>query len=414
MESMQSREVNPSSGAATGTGEGSPVPGVHRNVLRLGGVSFFTDVSSEMIYPLVPIFLTSVLGAPLAIVGAIEGLAESTASVMRLVSGWLSDRIGRRKPFVLVGYALAVVGKPLLALAFHWPTAMFARFVDRFGKGVRSSPRDALIGQWTDPATRGRAFGFHRAADTAGAVVGPLTALALLALLGENYRLLFVLAVIPGLMGVLLLRGVGERHASPAEAASGPPQRWTDFGGRYYAFLFLCLLFAVGNSSDAFLILRARDVGLSVSEAVLAYVLYNAVYAVLSLPAGVASDRLGRRAVIGLGFAIFAVVYFGFALVDAGGYVWGLFAVYGVYMAMTEGVGRALVTDFVGARWRGTALGLYQGSMGLMLLLSSIFAGVLWDRIGPAAPFMLGGSTAALAAVLAFPLLPGRSAVNEP
>lgn len=409
------RQVKPGAREESELGESSPVPGVHRSVFRLGGVSFFADISSEMIYPLVPIFLTSVLGAPLAIVGAIEGVAESTASVMRLVSGWVSDRVGRRKPFVIVGYALAAVGKPLLALAFHWPTAMFARFVDRFGKGVRTSPRDALIGQWTDPAARGRAFGFHRAADTAGAVIGPLGALALLALLGQNYRLIFALAFVPGAISVLLLRGVGERgEPSPAEAPSAPRPKWADFGGRYHAFLFLSLLFALGNSSDAFLILRARDVGLGVSEAVLAYVLYNAVYALLAMPAGVASDRLGRRGVIALGFAIFAGVYFGFGLVGDGAYVWGLFAVYGLYMAMTEGVGRALVTDFVGARWRGTALGLYQGSMGMMILLSSIIAGVLWDQIGPAAPFLLGGSTAALAAALALPVLPRRSVVGQP
>lgn len=414
MEPMRPQEVNPSCGDASGLARGSPVPGVHRNVFRLGVVSFFADISSEMIYPLVPIFLTSVLGAPLAVVGAIEGVAESTASVMRLVSGWVSDRVGRRKPFVLVGYALAAVAKPLLALAFHWPTVMFARFADRLGKGLRTSPRDALIGQWTEPTARGRAFGFHRAADTAGAVVGPLAALALLALLGQNYRLIFVLAFIPGAIGFLLLRGVGERGASPAETPSGPRPKLSDFGGRYYMFLLLSLLFALGNSSDVFLILRARDVGLGVSEVVLAYVAYNAVYALLSLPAGVASDRLGRRGVIALGFAIFAVVYFGFAVVEAGAYVWGLFAVYGVYMAMTEGVGRALVTDFVGARWRGTALGLYQGSMGMMILLSSVIAGVLWDRIGPAAPFLLGGSTAALAAVLALAVLPRRPVMAQP
>ena len=412
---MRPQEVNPPGGDASELATGSPVPGVHRNVFRLGVVSFFADISSEMIYPLVPLFLTSVLGAPLAVVGAIEGVAESTASVMRLVSGWVSDRVGRRKPFVLVGYALAAVAKPLLALAFHWPTVMFARFVDRSGKGLRTSPRDALIGQWTEPTARGRAFGFHRAADTAGAVVGPLAALALLALLGQNYRLIFVLAFIPGAIGVLLLRGVGERGASSsAEAPSGPRPKLSDFGGRYYVFLLLSLLFALGNSSDVFLILRARDVGLGVSEVVLAYVAYNAVYALLSLPAGVASDRLGRRGVIALGFAIFAAVYFGFAVVDTGAYVWGLFAVYGVYMAMTEGVGRALVTDFVGAQWRGTALGLYQGSMGLMILLSSVIAGVLWDRIGPAAPFLLGGSTAALAAVLALAVLPRRPVMAQP
>ena len=198
----------------------SVVPGVERNVFILGVVSFFTDISSEAVYPLVPIFLTKTLGAPLAVVGAIEGVAEGTASVVRWLSGWFSDRLGQRKPFVVLGYGLAAVAKPLLALAFHWPVVLFARFVDRFGKGVRTAPRDALVAQWTERGERGRAFGFHRAVDTAGAVLGPLGALALLALLGENFRLIFVLAFIPAVLGMVLLRLVAERTPQPAAAAA--------------------------------------------------------------------------------------------------------------------------------------------------------------------------------------------------
>ncbi|MDP2948760.1 MAG: MFS transporter, partial [Chloroflexota bacterium] len=205
-------------GGAPSAARPSIVPGVERKVFILSIVSFFTDISSEMVYPLVPIFLTSVLGAPLAVVGAIEGVAESTASVLRVASGWLSDRVGKRKPFVVAGYILAAAGKLLLAVAFHWPTVLFARFVDRFGKGLRSAPRDALIAQWTEPGVRGRAFGFHRAADTAGAVLGPLAALALLALLGQNFRLIFALAVIPGVAGIVLLRSVGESATRPGDA----------------------------------------------------------------------------------------------------------------------------------------------------------------------------------------------------
>jgi len=400
-------------GGAPATGRGSIVPGVERNVFRLGIVSFFTDISSEMVYPLVPIFLTSVLGAPLAVVGAIEGVAESTASVLRVASGWLSDRVGKRMPFVVAGYILAAAGKLLLAVAFHWPTVLFARFVDRFGKGLRSAPRDALIAQWTEPGVRGRAFGFQRAADTAGAVLGPLGALALLALLGQNFRLIFALAVIPGVAGVILLRSVGESAARPGDAKPREEMKLARFGRGYYAFLLISLVFALGNSSDAFLILRSRDLGLGVSEAVLAYVVYNVSYSLLAMPAGIASDRLGRRNVMGLGFAIFAAVYLGFAVIDAGAYVWLLFPIYGVYMALTEGVGRALVSDFVGGEWRGTALGLYQGGMGLMILLSSILAGVLWDQVGPAVPFFLGGSTAALACVLVVALLPRGQIVGR-
>jgi MFS family permease len=389
----------------------SPVPGVERNVFILGIVSFFTDISSEAVYPLVPMFLTTTLSAPLAVVGIIEGVAESAASGLRWPSGWLSDRLGRRKPLMVLGYGMAAVAKPLLALAFHWPVVLFARFVDRFGKGLRSAPRDALVAQWTDRRERGRAFGFHRAVDSAGAVLGPLGALALLAVLGENFRLIFLLAFIPAALGIVLLRLVAERAAQPpaAPTAIGEPRgRGMRFGRAYYAFLIVSLVFAFGNSSDAFLILRSRDLGLGVSEAVLAYVTYNVTYSALSMPAGIASDRLGRRNVIGLGFAIFAAVYLGFAVIDSGAYVWLLFPVYGVYMALTEGVGKALVSDLVAEERRGSALGLYQGGVGLMALLSSVMAGLLWDHVDVSAPFYLGGSTAALAFVLLFMLLPGR------
>jgi MFS family permease len=249
--------------------------------------------------------------------------------------------------------------------------------------------------------------------DTAGAVLGPLGALALLALLGQNFRLIFVLAFMPAVLGMMLLRLVAERTPQP-EAA--PPQAGGGglrFGRAYYAFLGVTLVFALGNSSDAFLILRSRDLGLGVSEAVLAYVAYNASYSLLAMPAGIASDRLGRRNVIGLGFAIFAAVYLAFAVIDKEAYVWLLFPVYGVYMALTEGVGRALVADLVPGERRGSALGLYQGGVGLMALLSSVMAGLLWDHVDAAAPFFLGGSTAALALVLLFVLIPRRQAVSD-
>jgi MFS family permease len=403
-----------SAGAAEVAPRPSVVPGVERNVFILGIVSFFTDISSEAVYPLVPMFLTTTLNTPLAVVGAIEGLAESTASALRWPSGWLSDRLGRRKPFVVLGYGLAAVAKPLLALAFHWPVVLFARFVDRFGKGLRTAPRDALVAQWTERGERGRAFGFHRAVDTAGAVLGPLGALALLAILGENFRLIFLLAFIPAALGMVLLRLVGERTPRQVGAAAARPQAGgLRFGRAYYAFLVVSLVFALGNSSDAFLILRSRDLGLGVSEAVLAYVAYNVSYSLLAMPAGIASDRVGRRNVIGLGFAIFAAVYLGFAVIDAGAYVWLLFPVYGVYMALTEGVGRALVADLVPGERRGSALGLYQGGVGLMALLSSIMAGFLWDHVDASAPFFLGGSTAALALVLLLVFLPRRQARAE-
>jgi len=383
----------------------SPVPGVKRPVFVLGIVSFLTDVSSEMVYPLVPLFLTSTLGAPLAAVGLIEGVAESAASLFKTAGGWLSDRLGVRRPLVIAGYALSAVSKPLMAAAYVWPVALLVRFGDRTGKGIRTAPRDALVADVTPPELRGRAFGFHRAADTLGAVAGPAVALGLLAAFDDSFRLVFIVAFAPALAGVALLSLVRERSpagAGTVAAAAG----WRNLGAGFYVFLAVSLLFALGNSSDAFLLLRAKDVGLSNSEVVLTYVLFNIVYATVAMPAGIASDRLGRRGVIGLGFAVFAAVYVGFGLAGAGAAVWPLFAVYGLYMAMTEGVGRALVADFVPSERRATALGLYQGAMGGMVLLSSVIAGVLWDTVDPSAPFFLGGATALAALVLLLVALP--------
>ncbi len=377
----------------------SPVPGVKRPVFILGVVSFLTDVSSEMVYPLVPLFLTSVLGAPLTAVGLIEGLAEGGASLFKTAGGWLSDRLRVRRPLVFAGYALSAVAKPLLAAAYVWPVALLVRFGDRAGKGVRTAPRDALVAEVTPAQVRGRAFGFHRAADTLGAVVGPAVALGLLALFSDNFRLIFILAFIPAVAGVALVSLVRERPPPPA-AAGATTSTWRGLGGGFYVFLGVSLVFALGNSSDVFLLLRAKDVGLSNSEVVLSYMLFNLVYAVVAMPAGIASDRLGRRNVIGLGFAVFAAVYVGFGLADGTAVIWPLFAVYGLYMGLTEGVGRAFVADFVSSERRATALGLYQGAMGAMILLSSVIAGVMWEAVDPAVPFFLGGATALAALVL--------------
>lgn len=385
----------------------SPVPGVKRPVFILGVVSFLTDVSSEMVYPLVPLFLTSVLGAPLTAVGLIEGLAEGGASLFKTVGGWASDRLRMRRPLVMAGYALSAAAKPLLAAAYVWPVALLVRFGDRAGKGVRTAPRDALVAEVTPAKQRGRAFGFHRAADTLGAVVGPAVALGLLALFSDNFRLIFILAFIPAVAGVALVSLVRERPPPP-EAAGARTSTWRELGVGFYVFLGVSLVFALGNSSDVFLLLRAKDVGLSNSEVVLSYMLFNLVYAVVAMPAGIASDRLGRRNVIGLGFAVFAAVYLGFGLAGGGAVIWPLFAVYGLYMALTEGVGRAFVADFVPSDRRATALGLYQGAMGAMILLSSVIAGALWDIVDPAAPFFLGAATALAALVLLLVALPRR------
>lgn len=346
-----------------------------------------------------PLFLTSVLGAPFGVVGLIEGIAESTASTLKVFSGWLSDRWRRRLPLAIAGYSISAVAKPMMAAATGWPMVLALRFSDRLGKGIRNAPRDALIADSTDRKTRGRAFGFHRAADTAGAALGALLALAVLGLVGERYRLIFLISAIPAALGVASLFLVRERVRVHAHEA--PPRlSLSQFDHRFKMFLLASAVFAVGNSSDAFLILRARDLGLSAFAAVLAYVIFNVVYAICSMPAGSLSDRIGRRRVIAGGFVIFSLVYLGFGLAGAAAAIWPLFAIYGVYMAMTEGVGKAFAADMAPAGATGTALGTYHTITGLLTFFSSLFAGLLWDAFGPRAPFLFGASAGALATVM--------------
>lgn len=388
------------------------IAGVSRNVLALGITSFFADISGEMIYPLVPIFLTAVLGAPVAAVGLIEGVAESTASIVKVVSGVWSDRIGRRMPLVLGGYGIAAVAKLLLAVALGWPMVLLARFVDRFGKGFRGSPRDALIAESALPEQRGRAFGFHRSMDTAGAVVGPLLALLLVALLNNRLRLVFAIAVIPGVLSVLALALVREpRAAAPRleKASSTLSFSLAGLDRRLVLFLVAGLIFALGNSSDVFLILRAKGLGLSTTAVVLAYVLYNFVYMGAALPAGIVSDRRGRRNVYVGGLLVFALVYAGFAFAHRGLVVWPLFAVYGLYIALTDGVSKAFIADLAPKERRATILGTYGTLTGLAALIASVAAGLLWDRVNPAAPFALGAGTALIAAALMLAALPRRA-----
>lgn len=381
--------------------------GLGRNVIVLGVVSLLTDISSEMLYPIIPLFLTTVLGAPMTVVGLIEGAAESAASLLKMVFGWMSDRTGRRKPFVVWGYGLSAISKPLMALAGAWPMVLAARLVDRTGKGMRTSPRDALIAASCDADQRGKAFGLHRAMDTAGAVAGPLLAVLLLTVLGMGYRAMFILAFIPAALGVValvLVRGddIGSRAFATPAVSSRPP-----LSADLKKFVLIYGLFALGNSSDVFLLLRAKEAGLGEQGMLLVYVFYNFVYALAATPAGWLSDRLSRRAVMVGGLVVFALVYLGFAMTPAPTAIWGLFALYGFYAAATEGVAKAQVADLSLPGNRGTAMGLMHSVTGLLAFVASVVAGWLWARISPAAPFFYGAACALAAAVVFLLWRPG-------
>lgn len=380
--------------------EPSPFPGISRNVYLLSLVSLFTDVSSEMVYPLVPLFLSKVLLAPVAVIGIIEGLAEATASIFKWISGALSDRWGARKPFLLTGYGLAALTKALMSVAWVWPIVLAARVLDRFGKGLRGSPRDALLAASCEPQARGRAFGFQRSGDSIGAVVGPLVAVAILAWMHDSFRTAFLIAFVPGVLGTLLILLVRE---PPLRKQPGPIFRGGAFGSanpRLRRFLLVTFLFSIGNSSDMFLILRANQLGATTSIAVLMFAACNAMNVLSSYPAGIVSDRLGRKRVLIAGFLLFAGVYLGFGFAGGASTLWILFAFYGVYQGLTDGVAKALIVDIVPEAERGAALGAQATVTGICTLPASIIAGLLWQYLGPLATFLLGFATSLCAAAL--------------
>ena len=390
-------------------------PRLGRNVLVLCAVSFLTDASSEIIYPLLPIFLTTVLGAGASAVGAIEGAAETTSALLKLSSGWWSDRARRRKPLVVAGYSLASLARPLIAVAQSAGQVLAIRLVDRVGKGIRGSPRDALIAESVDPSIRGRAFGFHRSADHAGAVIGPLIAFALLRWEHLPLRTVFLVAALPGLLSVLVLVvGVRETAREPrvssASKATGPSLAGPPLGRPFWTFLGSVLLFTLGNSTDAFLILRANQLGVSVALVPILWAALHIVKSVASVPGGALSDRLGRKPLILAGWAIYAGVYLAFGRATETWQAWALFLVYGVFFGLTEGTQSALVADLVGRDRRGTAFGWYYLAIGVGALPASLVFGLIWDRVGPAAAFDVGAGLAGAAAVVLLAVRPGAKA----
>lgn len=380
------------------TGPSRSPGGLGRNVYALGAVSFFTDVSSEMIYPLLPVFLSTVLGANAGFIGAIEGAAESTAALLKLASGWWSDRIQKRKVFVVVGYTLASVVRPLIAAAQSATEVLFIRVSDRVGKGLRNSPRDALIADSVDPSLRGRAFGFRSAADNAGALLGPLIAFAILKWAGLSLRTVFWLSAIPGALAVAVaVFGVREvaQHTTvgkKAELAGG-------MGARFWAFLVVIFVFTLGNSTDAFLLLRAQQLGVPVALAPILWALLNGVKSISNVPGGALSDRIGRRPTLIAGWVVYAAIYFLFARASQSWHAWALFAGYGIFFGLTEGTELALIADVAPRDRRGAAYGWYYLAIGIGALPASLVFGALWDRFGAPFAFTIGAALALAAAV---------------
>jgi MFS family permease len=371
-----------------------------RTVIALGAVSLLTDLSSEMIYPLLPVFLSTALGAgPLAI-GAIEGAAESVAALLKLASGWWSDRLPRRKPLVIAGYGIASLVRPLIGLAQSVGQVLAIRLADRVGKGIRGAPRDALIADAVDATQRGRAYGFHRAADHAGAVAGPIVAFALLTWGGVSLRTVFLLAAMPAAAAmIVLIAGVRESAREPVPATDKTKLDRTGLSRRFWAYLGVLLVFTLGNSTDALLILRANELGVSAAVIPILWAVLHVVKSVSSTPGGVLSDRLGRRPLIVGGWLVYAAVYLGFAYASETWHAWGLFITYGLYFGMTEGVEKALVADLVPARLRGAAFGWYNLTIGLAALPASLLFGGLWQLYGATAAFLTGAGLALVAAM---------------
>ncbi len=382
------------------------VLGINGNVFFLGIVSLLNDVSSEMIFTIVPLFLFNVLGVGTTLIGLVGGLSDSTDAVFRIFSGWTSDRVRRRKPLAVMGYSLSTLAKPFMYLASTWGAVLAIRFSDRVGKGIRTSPRDALVADSAPARERGRSFGFHRAMDTTGAVLGlAVAALIIYLVQGRGlelslraYHWLVLVGVVPAVLAVLvLLFFVGERRRSQADISQQGLKGIGGFDSRFKLFLAVMAVFTLGNSSDFFIILRAQNLGSSVLYVVLMLVVFNITYAITALPAGTLSDRLGRRWIIAIGWSIYGLVYLGLALTSSLWQVWLLFAGYGVYYGMVEGTARAFVADLAPVEKRGTAYGLYHGVVGLALLPASLIAGWLWQAVNPAAPFYLGAGLAFLA-----------------
>ena len=387
----------------------SPNRRLHPNIWFLTIGSFLTDISSEMLNNLIPLFLYNTLGVQTSIIGLIDGIAEATASLVKVYSGALSDRLGKRKTLTVLGYTLSTIAKPFLYFASSWQVVLGVRFTDRVGKGIRTAPRDALLAGSAKSDQRGLAFGFHRAGDTAGAFIGLgiagliiwLTQSVSSELTQLTFQTIVLVSIIPATLAVLVLAlGVKEVEVARKAGTALPSFHLKNFDKRFLTFLIVVIIFTLGNSSDSFIILLGQDRGLNVLQIIAMLMTFNLIYALLAGPFGSLSDRFGRRRLMLAGWTLYGLVYLGFAISNTGAQVWILFGLYGIYYALTEGVAKALVADIVPQEQCGTAYGLFNAAIGLTALPASLIAGILWQTFSPAAPFIFGASLSLVASIL--------------
>jgi MFS family permease len=385
--------------------------GLTKNTFLLALTSLFADTSTEMLYPVLPIFLTQTLKAGGSIVGIVEGVAETTQNLVQGFSGWLSDKWQKRKGIAVFGYLLAAISKPLIGLATGWPLVLGARFMDRLGTGSRSAPRDALIAASTDEKNRGKAFGLEGVGDNLGAFIGPLIAVALLFLLQDDLRTVFYLSIIPGTLAVLMILAIKEKKVNVATRMK-IDLHFRQFPVKYKRYLIATVLFGLGNSSNAFLILQTKTLGMSFKNTILIYAAFNLIAALISYPSGYLSDKLGRKNILLISFVIYVVTYTGFAFTKSLWLIGGLFCLYGLYQGIFRAVGKAMAADFVPEHLRASDIGWYATAIGLASLLASVFAGQLWDKVNHQAVFVYGAIFALIGIISLIMLTPKNKNKN--
>lgn len=381
------------------------------NIVILGFVSFFTDIGTEMVYPILPLYLTTMLGASPAIIGVIEGIAESLASILKLFSGMIADKYNNKKQLAFIGYFASFFNKIIILLSTSWGGVLGARIVDRFGKGVRVAPRDALVAEAAQDGGLGKAYGLHKAFDMLGASIGILLAFILMSSLGsDGFRNIFIFSMIPAIIGPLCVLFVKDKKEKAAPKKLN--FKWKSLDKRLKLFLIIIFVFTLGNSSNSFILLRAYGAGFSSTEAILLYFVFNLVASVLSIPIGRWSDKIGRKYTLPAGYFLYGIVYLGIGLLSSRAAFWSLFAVYGVSTALTAGGERALIAEIAPPQLKGSALGLHAAIVGIGLLPASLIAGFLWDAAGQASPFVLGGALALFASVAVFFVLKIKPALQ--